>query len=145
MTVPSPLLTTQTAPAPIATAPGSGPTPTGLPSRSPVVRSIRVTASSAALERSGHVTGAQLFALMDVAQDVVAPLMPREQLIDRTALSLGYAGVYSSFLLHAERAAERYKVPAHEILRRCGELGYVGGQEDMIIDVAAELAGHAGG
>ena len=49
-------------------------------------------------------------------------------------------GVYSSFLLHAERAAERYGVPAHEILRRCGELGYVGGQEDMIIDVAIQLA-----
>jgi acetaldehyde dehydrogenase len=51
----------------------------------------------------------------------------------------GYAGVYSSFLLHAQRAAERYGVPAHEILQRVGEAGYVGGQEDMIIDVALQL------
>jgi 4-hydroxy 2-oxovalerate aldolase len=52
--------------------------------------------------------------------------------------------VYSSFLLHAEHAAERYKVPAHEILRRCGEIGLVGGQEDMIIDVAIQLAAERG-
>ena len=51
-----------------------------------------------------------------------------------------YAGVYSSFLLHAQRAAERYGVPAHAILQRVGELGYVGGQEDMIIDIAVRLA-----
>jgi 4-hydroxy 2-oxovalerate aldolase len=51
----------------------------------------------------------------------------------------GYAGVYSSFLLHAQRAAERYGVPAHTILQRVGEHGYVGGQEDMIIDVALTL------
>jgi 4-hydroxy 2-oxovalerate aldolase len=59
--------------------------------------------------------------------------------LDRAAITQGYAGVYSSFLLHAERAAERYAVPAHEILQRVGELGYVGGQEDMIIDVALSL------
>jgi 4-hydroxy 2-oxovalerate aldolase len=52
----------------------------------------------------------------------------------------GYAGVYSSFLLHAERASERYGVPAHEILQRVGEAGYVGGQEDMIIDIALQIA-----
>ena len=63
--------------------------------------------------------------------------------MDRNAIVQGWAGVYSSFLLHAERAAERYKVPAHEILRRCGEIGLVGGQEDMIIDVAIELAAAA--
>ena len=60
--------------------------------------------------------------------------------MDRTAIVQGWAGVYSSFLLHAEHAAERYGVPAHEILQRVGELGYVGGQEDMIIDVALQLA-----
>lgn len=59
--------------------------------------------------------------------------------MDRNAIVQGYAGVYSSFLLHAERAAQRYGVPAYEILTRVGELGYVGGQEDMIIDVAIEL------
>ena len=59
---------------------------------------------------------------------------------DRPAIVQGWAGVYSSFLLHAERASERYGVPAHEILQRAGELGYVGGQEDMIIDIAVGLA-----
>jgi 4-hydroxy 2-oxovalerate aldolase len=60
--------------------------------------------------------------------------------MDRSSIVQGYAGVYSSFLLHAERAAERYGVPAHEILQRVGEAGYVGGQEDMIIDIAMQLA-----
>jgi 4-hydroxy 2-oxovalerate aldolase len=59
--------------------------------------------------------------------------------MDRAAITQGYAGVYSSFLLHAEQAQERYGVPAHEILQRVGVLGYVGGQEDMIIDVALTL------
>ena len=59
--------------------------------------------------------------------------------MDRSSITQGYAGVYSSFLLHAERAAERYGVPAHQILQRVGEAGYVGGQEDMIIDIALQL------
>jgi 4-hydroxy 2-oxovalerate aldolase len=59
--------------------------------------------------------------------------------MDRSSIVQGYAGVYSSFLLHAQRAAERYGVPAHEILQRVGEASYVGGQEDMIIDVALQL------
>jgi 4-hydroxy 2-oxovalerate aldolase len=59
---------------------------------------------------------------------------------DRSAIVQGYAGVYSSFLLHAERAAERYGVATHEILQRVGAAGYVGGQEDMIIDIAIQLA-----
>ncbi|HEY4276956.1 MAG TPA: 4-hydroxy-2-oxovalerate aldolase [Conexibacter sp.] len=95
---------------------------------------------AAALERSGHESGADLFALMDVAEDVVAPLMPREQVIDRTALSIGYAGVYSSFLLHAERAAAKFHVEPRAVLMELGRRRIVGGQEDMIIDAAAELA-----
>jgi 4-hydroxy 2-oxovalerate aldolase len=58
---------------------------------------------------------------------------------DRSAIVQSYAGVYGSFLLHAERAAQRYGVPAHEILQKVGEAGYVGGQEDMIIDIALQL------
>jgi 4-hydroxy 2-oxovalerate aldolase len=98
----------------------------------------------AALDRAGHEIGADLFMLADAAEEVVAPLMPRQPLIDRSALMLGYAGVYSSFLLHAERATERYGVPAHEILLELGRRGVVGGQEDMVIDVAAEMARTAG-
>lgn len=96
----------------------------------------------AALERSGYETGVDLLALMDAAQDVAAPLMRREPIIDRLALSLGYAGVYSSFLLHAERAAAKYDVDAREVLLELGRRRMVGGQEDMIIDVAAQMAGH---
>ena len=77
---------------------------------------------------------------MDVAEDVVRPLMPRQQVIDRAGLLLGYAGVYGSFLLHAERAAQRYGVPQSEIILELGRRKVVGGQEDMIIDVALELA-----
>lgn len=95
---------------------------------------------AAAPERAGHATGADVVALMAVAEEVVAPLMPRPQIIDRSALVIGYAGVYSSFLLHAERAAARYGVPAHEVLMELGRRKVVGGQEDMVIDVAAELA-----
>lgn len=96
---------------------------------------------AAALDRAGHATSAALFALMDVAEDVVRPLLPREQVVDRTALTIGYAGVYSSFLLHAERAAAKYGVPARDVLLELGRRRVVGGQEDMVIDVAAELAG----
>ena len=96
---------------------------------------------AAALERSGHATSADLFPLMDVAEDVVAPLMPRPQTIDRSALSLGYAGVYSSFLLHAERAGAKFGVEPRAVLMELGRRRIVGGQEDMIIDAAAELAG----
>lgn len=95
---------------------------------------------AAALDRSGHPTGADVAVLADVAEDIVAPRVPRAPKRDRAALTLGHAGVYSSFLSHAERAQERYGVPAHEILRELGRRGVVGGQEDMVIDVAAGLA-----
>jgi 4-hydroxy 2-oxovalerate aldolase len=91
-------------------------------------------------ERLGWGTGIDTLGIMDVAEAVVAPIMPREQIIDRSALTLGYAGVYSSFLLHAERAALRYGVDAREILLELGRRKVVGGQEDMIVDVALELS-----
>ena len=88
----------------------------------------------------GIETGVDPLALMDLAEEVVRPLMPRQQVIDRAGLILGYAGVYGSFLLHAERAAERYGVSQADILLELGRRKAVGGQEDMIIDVAIELA-----
>lgn len=88
----------------------------------------------------GIETGVDPLKIMDVAEELVRPIMPRQQVIDRAGLLLGYAGVYGSFLLHAERAAERYDVPVAEILLELGDRKVVGGQEDMIIDVALELA-----
>jgi 4-hydroxy 2-oxovalerate aldolase len=98
----------------------------------------------AALEREGHDTGIDLFALVDVGEDIVAPLMPRPQVIDATALTIGYAGVYSTFFLFAKRAAEKYGVDSREILLELGRRGVIGGQEDMIVDVAVELAAKDG-
>jgi 4-hydroxy 2-oxovalerate aldolase len=91
-------------------------------------------------DRLGWATGVDPLRIADVAEDVVRPVMPREQIVDRSALTLGYAGVYSSFLLHAERASERFGVDAREILLELGRRKVVGGQEDMIIDVALELS-----
>ena len=94
----------------------------------------------ATFDRLGIPTGVDVQGAMAAAEDVVKPFLKRLPFPDRGAVTQGYAGVYSSFLLHAERAAERYNVPAHEILQKVGEAGYVGGQEDMIIDVALQLA-----
>ncbi|MEE4598141.1 4-hydroxy-2-oxovalerate aldolase [Streptomyces sp. DSM 41524] len=94
----------------------------------------------AVFDRLGVATGLDAGLLLDAAEEAVRPYLSRWPKMDRNAIVQGWAGVYSSFLLHAERAAERYKVPAHAILRRCGERGYVGGQEDMIIDIAIALA-----
>jgi 4-hydroxy 2-oxovalerate aldolase len=94
----------------------------------------------AALDKLGIHTGVDLLGVMDVAEDLVRPIMDRPQLIDRAALVLGYAGVYSSFLLHAQRAAKRFGVPVRDILLECGRLRTVGGQEDIIVDIAASLA-----
>lgn len=94
----------------------------------------------AACAKSGIETGIDLFAMMDVAEDLVRPVLDRPQVVDRSSLILGYAGVYSSFLLHAERAAERFGVSAKDILVEVGKRKAVGGQEDLIIDIAAELA-----
>jgi 4-hydroxy 2-oxovalerate aldolase len=94
----------------------------------------------ATFERLGIPTGVDSNAAMAAAQDVLRPTLTRLPAADRSAIVQGFAGVYGSFLLHAERAAERYGVPAHEILQKVGEAGYVGGQEDMIIDIAIQLA-----
>ena len=77
---------------------------------------------------------------MDVAADAVDPIMQRPQVIDNGSFMLGYAGVYSSFLLHVYDAAKKYKLDPRDILVELGRRGMVGGQEDMIIDVAYQLS-----
>ena len=94
----------------------------------------------AVCDRLGIQTGVDVFGILDAAEDVVRPIMDSETAMDRLSVVMGYAGVYSSFLKHAYRAAERYGVGGAEILKRCGERKLVGGQEDQIIDVALELA-----
>jgi 4-hydroxy-2-oxovalerate aldolase len=94
----------------------------------------------AALHKAGYQTGCDLKKLIQAAEQNVAPKMQRPQIIDSVALILGYAGVYSSFFLHAKRAAERFDVDPLEILEELGRRRIVGGQEDQIIDVAYELS-----
>ncbi len=99
---------------------------------------------AAVAERQGIRTGLDVLALIDAAEDVVRPIMDGECVKDRLAVVMGYAGVYSSFLKHAYRAAERYGVSGAEILIECGRQKLVGGQEDQIIQIAAELAARRG-
>ena len=97
-------------------------------------------AFNAVLDRMGATTGVDVFQLMNVAEDVVVPLMDQLIRLDRDSLIMGYAGVYSSFLLHAKRAGEKHGVPSGDILVELGARKTVGGQEDMIEDVALNLA-----
>lgn len=94
----------------------------------------------AVLERMGVKTGVDLYKMMDLAEEIVAPILQKPQEITKESLTLGYAGVYSSFALHAKRAAARFGIDARDILIELGQRKVVGGQEDMILDVAAELA-----
>jgi 4-hydroxy 2-oxovalerate aldolase len=98
----------------------------------------------AVLEKMKIDTGVDVTRIADAAEDVVRPIMDKDCVLDRMSLMLGYAGVYSSFLEHARRAAEQYGVSGTTVLRICGERGLVGGQEDLIGEIAYELAAAAG-
>jgi 4-hydroxy-2-oxovalerate aldolase len=96
---------------------------------------------AAVCDLEGIETGIDTFAAMDVAEDVVRPVLDRLPFVGRSSLLLGYCGVYGSFLLHAEQAAKRFGVSEKDILLEVGRRKAVGGQEDMIVEVGAELAG----
>ena len=95
---------------------------------------------AAVFDRMGINTGVDMYGLQDVAEEIVEPVMHRSQVIRTDSLMLGYAGVYSSFLLHTRRAAEKFGLNPRDILIELGRRRMVGGQEDMIVDVAYQLA-----
>lgn len=98
----------------------------------------------AVCDRMGIATGVDVWKIQDVAEDLVVPIMDFPIRLDRDALTLGYAGVYGSFLLFAKRAEKKYDVPARELLVELGRRGMVGGQEDMIEDTALTMARERG-
>lgn len=95
---------------------------------------------TAILKKMGANNNEDLYKLMDASEDIILPLMTQPLEIDKYALSIGYAGVYGSFYLHAKRAAKRFNVDARDVLMELGRLKTVGGQEDMIIEVAHKLS-----
>jgi 4-hydroxy-2-oxovalerate aldolase len=95
---------------------------------------------AAVFDRAGIETGVQVIPALAAAEQVVRPYMRHEPRMDFGSVVLGYAGVYSSFLLHAQRAGERYGVPMQDILLESGRRRLVGGQEDVMIEIALQLA-----
>jgi len=98
----------------------------------------------AVCDRMGIETGVDTFKAMDIAEDLIVPMMDHMVRVDRDSLTLGYAGVYSSFLLFAKRSAEKYNLSSRDILLELGRRRTVGGQEDMIEDLALDMAREAG-
>ena len=94
----------------------------------------------AVCDRMGIETGCDLFKLMDVAEDIIVPMMEHIVRVDRSSLTMGFAGVYSTFLLHANRIGKKYDIPARDILVELGRKKMIGGQEDMIEDTALTMA-----
>ena len=95
---------------------------------------------AAVCDRMGIETGIDTFKAMDVAEDLIIPMMDHPVRVDRDALTLGYSGVYSSFLLFAKRSAKKYNLSTRDILVELGRRRTVGGQEDMIEDLALDMA-----
>lgn len=94
----------------------------------------------AVTDRMGINTGCDLFKLMDMAEDIIVPMMDHIVRVDRSSLTLGFAGVYSTFLLHADRLGKKYGIPSRDILVELGRKKMIGGQEDMIEDTALTMA-----
>jgi len=92
------------------------------------------------LNKVGFKTGIDFYKIMDLAAELIDPILPRPQVISNDALAIGYAGAYSSFLLHAQRAGKKFGIDSRDILIELGKRKAVGGQEDLIIDVAIDLA-----